>query len=69
MVFGFDDMSGMFESILVVVIEIELLKLCFVIGEVVDKLNLDMVVKFKLFLFIGNCVYWSFKLSLLGELV
>ncbi|HCV02432.1 MAG TPA: tyrosine-protein kinase [Pseudoalteromonas sp.] len=65
---GFDDMSGMFESTSAAVTEIELLKSRSVIGEAVDKLNLDTVVKPKLFPLIGNRAYRSFKPSSPGEL-
>ncbi|MCG9707737.1 polysaccharide biosynthesis tyrosine autokinase [Pseudoalteromonas sp. Isolate3] len=65
---GFDDMSGMFESTSAAVTEIELLKSRSVIGEAVDKLNLDTVVEPKLFPLIGNRAYRRFKPSSPGEL-
>ncbi|EWH04599.1 tyrosine protein kinase [Pseudoalteromonas lipolytica SCSIO 04301] len=65
---GFDDMSGMFESTSAAVTEIELLKSRSVIGEAVDSLNLDVVVEPKLFPFIGNKAFRSFKPQTPGQL-
>ncbi|MCX2766937.1 polysaccharide biosynthesis tyrosine autokinase [Pseudoalteromonas sp. B530] len=64
---GFDDMSGMFESTSAAVTEIELLKSRSVIGEAVDTLNLDTVVKPKLFPVIGGRSFRKFVAKSEGE--
>lgn len=57
---GLDDMAGMFEASSKSVTEIELLKSRSVIGEAVDKLQLDIVVTPKLFPIIGKRNYRVF---------
>ncbi|MBU2869198.1 polysaccharide biosynthesis tyrosine autokinase [Colwellia sp. E2M01] len=58
---GLDDMAGMFESSSKSVTEIELLKSRSVIGEAVDNLQLDIVVKPKLYPVIGGRSFRSFN--------
>ena len=57
---GLDDMAGMFESTSEAITEIELLKSRTVLGEAIDNLKLDTVVKAKLFPLIGGYFYRKF---------
>ena len=58
---GLDDMAGMFESSSKSITEIELLKSRSVIGEAVDKLQLDIVAMPKLFPYIGGRSFRTFN--------
>jgi tyrosine-protein kinase Etk/Wzc len=58
---GLDDMAGMFESTSAAITEIELLKSRSVIGEAVDSLKLAIVVKPKLFPYIGGRAFRKFN--------
>ncbi|TWX54068.1 polysaccharide biosynthesis tyrosine autokinase [Colwellia hornerae] len=58
---GLDDMAGMFESSSKSITEIELLKSRSVIGEAVDKLQLDIVTQPNLFPIIGGRSFRKFN--------
>jgi len=58
---GLDDVGGMFESSSNSTAEIELLKSRSIIGEAVDTLKLDVVVTPKLFPYIGEKAFNTFK--------
>lgn len=58
---GLDDMAGMFESSSKSITEIELLKSRSVIGEAVDKLQLDIVAKPSIFPIIGGRSFRKFN--------
>jgi len=64
---GLDDMAGMFESSSKSITEIELLKSRSVIGEAVDKLQLDIVAMPKLFPYIGGRSFRTFNPVKTGE--